>query len=267
MSDTLEPRIVDKPFARRWLVTTLALMARAPARFGCLIALLGLIDTGVESLFAGYSVSRVWGERLGALALPVLWLMTAAVARGADKPSLTRESLVTALRRNSLLRALRAGAIYAIALHLFDSWHGVSSGAAHHAGTAPGYLSTPGDFIDSIAVNAAFFSLALGPCYFPLLAFAPGAEAYLLSIKATRVNGALVIDFLIAVIVVTGAGITNVLPAFGMTNAAFLVFMGVFNYVVYRDIFERRAENAPLPVVSREPMIPSRVLPSPEPGG
>ncbi len=266
MSDTLEPRVVDKPFVRRWLLTTLTLTGRAPVRFGCLIALLGLLDTGVEALFEGYSVSRVWGDRLGALALPVLWLLTAAAARGADKPSLTREAFVSAFKRGSLLRALRAGALYAIAIHLFDAWHATGSSAtAHHVGTAPGYLTVPGDFIDSIAVNAGFFSIALGPCYFPLLAFVPGAEAYLLSRNACRKNGELVIDMLIAVLVITGIGITNVLPAFGITNAAFLVFMGVFNYVVYRDIFERRAENAPLPAHTSDPVI-AAVVPSPEAG-
>lgn len=262
MSETLEPRIVDKPFARRWLVTTLALIGRAPLRFGCLIALLGLLDTGVEALFQGYSMSRVWGDRLGALALPLLWLLTAAVARGADKPSLTRESLISAFRRESLLRALRAGALYAIAIHLFDSWHSAgSSGAAHHPGAAPVYLSVPGDFVDSVAANVAFFCMALGPCYFPLLAFVPGAEAYLLSRRASRMNGDLLIDFLIAVLVLTGLGITSMVPLFGMTNAAFLVFMGVFNYVVYRDIFERRAQNAPLPALSRS----AALLQPPEP--
>lgn len=100
MSETLEPRIVDKPFARRWLVTTLALIGRAPLRFGCLIALLGLLD----------------------------------------------------------------------------------------------------------------------------------------------------------------------MPLFGMTNAAFLVFMGVFNYVVYRDIFERRAQNAPLPALSRSAALLQPAEPTAETG-
>jgi hypothetical protein len=32
-------------------------------------------------------------------------------------------------------------------------------------------------------------------------------------------------------------------PAYGMTAAAWLVFMGVLNYVAYRDILERRPGN------------------------
>jgi hypothetical protein len=36
-----------------------------------------------------------------------------------------------------------------------------------------------------------------------------------------------------------------VIPSYGMTEAALLVFMGVLSYVAYRDIFERRDENFP----------------------
>jgi len=38
--------------------------------------------------------------------------------------------------------------------------------------------------------------------------------------------------------------------AYGMTTAAFLVFMGVLNYVAYRDIFERRGRNLPKTVAA-----------------
>jgi Flp pilus assembly protein protease CpaA len=31
-----------------------------------------------------------------------------------------------------------------------------------------------------------------------------------------------------------------------MTAAAWIVFMGILNYVAYRDIFERRSANLPL---------------------
>jgi hypothetical protein len=53
-------------------------MGRSPVRFGALIALLGVVDSVTEALFAGYSVNRVWGERLGAIFLPLLGLLTAA---------------------------------------------------------------------------------------------------------------------------------------------------------------------------------------------
>jgi hypothetical protein len=89
-------------------------------------------------------------------------------------------------------------------------------------------------------------------------ALAPGAscEAYLLSRRASRINGDLAIDILLALLVIAGVSVSGVLPALGMANAAFLVFMGTFNYAVYPDIFERRAENEALPVAS--PTIVSR---------
>jgi len=37
----------------------------------------------------------------------------------------------------------------------------------------------------------------------------------------------------------------SLIPSYGMTEAAWLVFMGILNYVAYRDIFERRDQNLP----------------------
>jgi hypothetical protein len=34
-------------------------------------------------------------------------------------------------------------------------------------------------------------------------------------------------------------------PFYGMTLAAWIVFIGVLNYVAYRDIFQRRSANLP----------------------
>jgi hypothetical protein len=39
-------------------------------------------------------------------------------------------------------------------------------------------------------------------------------------------------------------------PAFGMTRAAWIVFMGTLNYVVYPDIFQRRSANLPKAVAT-----------------
>jgi hypothetical protein len=42
------------------------------------------------------------------------------------------------------------------------------------------------------------------------------------------------------------AGIVeSFVPAYGLTNALWIVFVGVLNYVAYRDIFERRSANFP----------------------
>jgi len=47
------------------------------------------------------------------------------------------------------------------------------------------------------------------------------------------------------------AGISEMfVPAFGLTSAVFIVFIGVLNYVAYRDIFERQSENSPKAVAT-----------------
>src|SRR5262245_15691456 len=115
MSEPLEPRTVDKPFVRRWLLTTLALMGRAPLRFGLLILALGLLDSAVEALLAGYSVSERWANLLGMLTLPFIWLLVAAVARGADNPLEAREALVRAFRAEAMKHGAAFGIAYVVA--------------------------------------------------------------------------------------------------------------------------------------------------------
>jgi hypothetical protein len=58
-------------------------------------------------------------------------------------------------------------------------------------------------------------------------------------------NGGGLLIILIGVLVLSAGALVSAVPAYGMTSAAFLVFMGVLNYVAYRDIFERRSGNLP----------------------
>jgi hypothetical protein len=71
---TLEPREVDQPFAQRWLRATLALFLRSPFRFGILIALLGCLDTSAVNFATGHVIEKVLVDRLGIVALPLLWV-------------------------------------------------------------------------------------------------------------------------------------------------------------------------------------------------
>ena len=268
MSETLEPRTVDKPFVRRWLLTTLALMGRAPLRFGLLILVLGLLDSAVDALFAGFTMSERWSNALAVAVLPFFWLLVAAVARGADNPMEAREALVRAFRSETVKHLGAFGLTYATA-YLLLHWYWDKPVATHpHPGSGTGagadYLSTPGHFIDSIAVYVGFYSILRGLCYFPLMAWVPGVGAYALRLarRANELNGTIFIDFLIVVLVLPAAWLAEALPAFGMTNAAFVVFMGTLNYIVYRDIFERRTNNLPVTKpVSENPVIVSRVVP------
>ncbi len=264
MSETLEPRTVDKPFVRRWLLTALALMGRAPLRFGLLILVLGLLDCAVEALLAGFTMSERWSNALAVAVLPFFWLLVAAVARGADNPMEAREALVRAFRSEALKQVGSFGIAYAIAYLLLHWYWDKPPATVHRPGADADYLSTPGHFIDSIAVYVGFYSILRGLCYFPLIAWVPGVGDYALRLarRANELNGTLLIDFLIVVLVLPAAWLAEALPAFGMTNAAFVVFMGTLNYIVYRDIFERRTHNLPVTkAVSENPVIVSKVAP------
>lgn len=54
----------------------------------------------------------------------------------------------------------------------------------------------------------------------------------------------------VGITALTADAISSVVPAYGMPMAATIVFLGVFNYVAYRDIFKRRSGNLPKAVVS-----------------
>ncbi len=71
----------------------MALFLRSPIRFGILIALLGSLDTTAVHLAQGYVVEKIWVDRLGTLALPLLWVLVSALARGADDRRVSMEAL------------------------------------------------------------------------------------------------------------------------------------------------------------------------------
>ena len=246
MNATLEPREVDKPFAQRWLRTTLALFLRSPFRFGILIALLGCLDTSAVNFANGYVVEKVWVDRLGIVALPVLWVLVSAVARGADDNSLTWQTLSHLGRRSVWTGALSAGVGMAALSWLFHSlFHGFGAVAAHNP---PAYLQHQGDFLASVEASVVVIVTSAGLTYCPLLALVPGLSApnvRSLSHKADKINGLVTILTMTGILAIGAIYLSAAIPAYGMTTAAFLVFFGVLNYVAYRDIFERRGENLP----------------------
>jgi hypothetical protein len=63
-------------------------------------------------------------------------------------------------------------------------------------------------------------------------------------------NGSIEILLGVGIVVVATALVAEFAPVFGLIDAATLLFVGVFNYVAYRDVFERRSDNAPLPVAA-----------------
>jgi hypothetical protein len=262
MSIVLEPRKVDRPFAFRWLRMTGELLVRSPVRFCLVIALLGGLDDFALSLAQGYAIRRIWIDRLAIVVLPVLWIVIGAVARGADDAGRTRQALAGLARKQLWAGALVPGASLAV-LHwiVFRMFQHLD--LALNSGAPGPFLQRPGEFLESIAMNIVSVSIWVGACYFPLLALVPDVsaeDARRLSKKASSINGELVIWIFIGTLVVGASVLVALVPACGMTAAAFIVFMGILNYVAYRDIFEQRAENIPKTIARGRIGPPSRAV-------
>jgi hypothetical protein len=191
VAETLEPREVDKPYARRWLTAALTLFLRSPVRFGLLIVFLATLDSAVVSYAQGYSIERKWLEGVGAIALPLVWVIVSAVARGADDGRQTWDALAQIRHRTVWLNALATGAIlatinYAVAFSL--QWLPGVLGNHEHVE----YLRQPGQLLDSIDRSVLLMTFFVGLCYFPLLALVPQisrSQAMDLSRRATDING------------------------------------------------------------------------------
>lgn len=253
MATPFEPREVDKPFIPRWLRLTLQLLARSPLRFGILIAALGWIDTSAVKLSDGYVVPKIWVDRIGTLLLPILWMIVSAVARGADDSHRTWEAMSALRRRQVWLGALSTGATIVILQWLVKL---MFEGLVPFKAQGPQItLQHPGQFIQSIAANVLITCIFVGLCYFPLLVLVPQlspSHARHLSRKASQINGEWLTRIFVAIVAVGANALASVAPAYGMTAAAFLVFLGVFNFVAYRDIFERRDRNLPQAVAAHQ---------------
>lgn len=240
MSETLEPRQVDRPFLGRWVRTTLALLAGSPVTFGAAVAVIAIldllyIDVVPESLI-GVGLTSV----VGALLLPVLWIVLSLLARQSDRPYGNSELPQLALSGRVWAAGLLPGCFLASVNWLL-----------HWALSANPAVA---DIIGSYTLNCLLLVAPLGVCYFPLMALAPDLpipDACQLSKKASRLNSEWVIVTFVSVLSVAPDVFARAVPAGLILTAAFLVFIGVFNYVAYRDIFERRADYATQPVFAR----------------
>lgn len=106
----------------------------------------------------------------------------------------------------------------------------------------------PGQFVGALTVNVVLLIAAFEPCYFPLLLMGgelTNSDARYLSRRAAELNSRELVWFLICISLICANSLASILPAFGLTESAFLVAAGIFNYIAYRDIFERRPENLP----------------------
>jgi hypothetical protein len=71
MSETLEPRKVEKPFLGRWVITTLALLVRSPVSFGAAVALLAISDLLGTDIVPARLIDAGWTIVAGSLLLPL----------------------------------------------------------------------------------------------------------------------------------------------------------------------------------------------------
>jgi hypothetical protein len=263
VSVTLEPREVEKPFLRRWTHMTTQLLVRSPIRFGLMIAALGVLDHAAIAVAENSQIQRPWADRLGTLLLPPLWVLVGALARGADDRRRSADALLALTRARVWWGALRAGATLAAFLWII-SWALQGLGGLTGSHRPQGYLRHPGELLTSIVVNVAILQCWVGLCYCPLLVLQPQldvTEALHLSRRASELNGRTLLFLFLSVVALAGVTVATVLPLYGMTVAAVLAFPGILNYVAYRDIFERRSENAPERVRAVYPAARSAAVP------
>jgi hypothetical protein len=239
MSATFEPREVEKPFRMRWVRTTLQLMLRAPVRFSIAILLLGCLEALVLRLLPN-AVPGPWAHRLGMLLLPLAWVLIAPLARGADK-SMQNWKAITSLTRPTVWLAALVVGLGLVALDIaiyqlfFPGTHWQDEKL--HSGR----------LLDLTGAQAWMVVTAAGICFFPLLVLESELsfqEVLHLSKSATEINGRKTISWLMIGMLAAAGLLEMFVPAFGLTSAVFIVFIGVLNYVAYRDIFERQSENS-----------------------
>lgn len=177
--------------------------------------------------------------------LPLMWMVIAAVARGADQPKENWASLASLARPTVWLSALAIGLglvtlDIAIERLLFPGtdWHDVKL--------------VSGRILKFTCLQAWLVMSAAGICFFPLLVLEPALsfqEVRRLSLSASEINGRDTIAWFMTFVLCGVLFVAQVIEAFvsthGFTMAAGIVFMGVLNYVAYRDIFERRSADLP----------------------
>jgi hypothetical protein len=248
MSTTLEPREVEKPFWKRWLRMTWQLLVRSPLRFGILIALLGALDASAVNLAHGHAVPKIWVARLGMLLLPALFAIVSAIARGADDAAQTWRVLRAFVQGQFWVKAFVAGA----ALVAFNWVTLYAAALFSDASEKALYSQESGALLTSFAAQTLLLNWVLGICYAPLMVFWPElsfSEIRKLSQSASKVNDWAHIGYFLCTVILAGFPLT-LIPSYGMTEAALLVFLGILSYVAYRDIFERRDENLPVTAAS-----------------
>ena len=237
MSETLEPRQVDRPFLGRWVRSTFALLASSPRTFGAAIVLLAVLDLFYLDVVPVRLIDAGLTPVVGALLLPVFWIAISLLSRKSDRTFGRSEQAELVVSGRTWTGGLLPGCMLAVVNWLL---HWALSASPDYAG-----------IIGSYTLNSLLLVASVGVCYFPLLALAPGltlVEALQLSRKASSLNGEWLIVTFVTVLSLVPDAFAHAVPAGVIVTAAVLVFIGVFNYVAYLDIFERRLDRVRQPV-------------------
>lgn len=246
MAANFEPRAVERPYLKRWLLAASQLMLRAPLRFGaiCLVLILG--DHYAQDWLKGITLKNYEVDRLSMLAMPVVWALVAALSRSVDVGEFSR-TFGGLLRSRVWLGALALGVFLIVCNELVK----VSTDMVL-------WSQTPGRILHTVAFATGPAYIWFGGCFLPLLVYQPSLSvrrAYRLSDRAFSLNHVkflgLPLDGLLIINLCVGLAL-SVIPEVGAV--LWVVLSGVLNYIAYRDIFERRADNLPqkaaLPVVN-----------------
>lgn len=245
MSSEFKPREVEPQPHVRWAKATGVLITRSPVAFGVLLAGLLLVDPTVSSLVGPNPSREVLALRdtLAALAAPFVLAAAVLVGRYADLGQ--RPSLRIGWGRLGVL----AAGLAAISLVLRA---GLPSPPAQVI--AEDYAQLGG----RLCMNWSVVQFLHGGLVVPLVAIGdvPLRRAWWLSFEAVTINELLQVDLFAMVAVMVVA--TNLWMPYGIPVAALFIFLGAYQYVAYRDIFEQRANNAPTCVANSRSVSPAQ---------
>jgi hypothetical protein len=227
-----------------------------------MITLLGGVDAAALQWLQDVAAQDAWAARLGMLCLPFVWALVASVARGADDGSQTWSAFAGFAHRRLWMGVLASGAV----LVAFDALIHLTSFLVLSALEPAPVINRSADLVHTLGGQVAFFYWLFGVCLLPLLVLQPGlspVHARDLSLRAVAINGRRPFDELVVVALLIGLPL-HFIPASGLGEVVWVVFTGTLNYVAYRDIFERRAENLlelvlgpAVPAVQRTPVLPN----------
>jgi hypothetical protein len=245
MANVFEPRAVDRPFFRRWITQSTLLIWRSPILFVGIGALLFFLDRITDSSGVTGAVNPLVLSFVLSFTELAASTILVAIARISDDTHHTRRA-VLALGEPSLWTAVMMVAVvfalfFVIPASIFD-WDMMSfkSGLSRRAETQ--------HVLDAFIFQGCMRTFILNPWFLSLIIFATrnpfhawilAGRAFFLNFRTAGGLGLAYTCFLFPLFV-------QCFPFVNLVRDVAFIFLNVFGYVAYRDIFERRAENQPV---------------------